>query len=86
VGPLMVVDVAPFCEAALGIVMVGKRAHGKDLIIHAAIKALVLAAALWMVRSGVDQLDAILQKPHPELGPLSALAVAPGRDYPKFCA
>src|SRR5579863_7012946 len=42
-------------------------------------EALVLAAALRVVGTAVDQIDAELEQPHAEPGPALARGVAPGR-------
>jgi hypothetical protein len=71
-------DATPLCEDVLGLALAGKLAHGKDLIFHAVVKAFIFAAALREMRFGMDELNAILQQPHPELGILTSMAVTPG--------
>jgi hypothetical protein len=81
--PLAVVDMAPAVEGGLRRVEAVQGLHrsgpGKDFRFEAAMQALVLAAALRMIRPAVDGFDAELEQPEAQRRPLAGLAAAPGR-------
>jgi len=53
VWPLEVIDLAPFIEPALHFGEIAKAPQRKYFILERAMKALVLATALWVVRPAV---------------------------------
>src|SRR6185312_16709168 len=77
--PLAVIDLAPLIEGALHLRKAVEDVEGEDFLAQRAMEALILAAALWMVGSGVDEVHAQLEKPDPEPGPVPAGGIAPGR-------
>ena len=77
--PLRVVEKSPAVEALLHLIEIAEGPCGKDLCFKCAVEALVLAAALRMVGTGMDDLDAELEQEDAERRPLAGHAAAPGR-------
>lgn len=76
---LAVVDLTPAVEGGLGVLEAAQWIEGQHFGGQAAVEALVLAAALRMVRLGVDGLHAELEQPQLQRRPLSGPAAAPWR-------
>lgn len=79
VRPLRVVDVAPAVESALGSSQIGEGRARQHLCLEAAMEALVLAHGLWMIRSRMADLDAMLDQPDPKRRERTARSIAPRR-------
>jgi hypothetical protein len=78
VRSLGVVDLTPGIEAALAVVQVGEPPHLQHFDIHRAMKPLVLALGLRMIRTTVIELDAELHQPHRQRRMALRAAAAPG--------
>jgi hypothetical protein len=64
-----VVDGAPGIEGALQVGQVAEAPHREQLGLQGAMEAFVLAAALRMIGSGIDDIDAEPQQPDTQTGP-----------------
>jgi hypothetical protein len=67
--PFAVVNHAPGIEGALHLGEIAEGVEGKHLSLERAVKPLILAAALRMMRPAVQNRDAELEQPHAEAGP-----------------
>jgi hypothetical protein len=77
-GPLEVIDLAPGIEGALGLVQALESLQSEDFVMQGAVEAFVLAAALGVVRPGIDRLDTQLEQPYPKPGPVPVRGIAQG--------
>ena len=75
--PFEIVDCAPGIEGALHLGEIAEALEREHLGLQRAVEALVLAAALRMIGSAVQDSDAELEQPHAEPGPALAGGIAP---------
>lgn len=80
VRPFEIINPAPLIEGALDVDEPAERAQREHLGLEGAVEALVLAAALRMIRPAVDELDAELEQPDSE--PREVLAEASPQGEP----
>ena len=76
--PLAIINMTPVVQGGLRVVDACERHDREHLGGKAAVEALILAAPLWMVGLGVNGLDAELEQPEAQRGPLARPAAAPG--------
>ena len=74
-----VVDFTPAIESALHGSEIGEAFEGEDLGDERPVEAFVLAAALRVIGTAVQDIDAEFEKPYPEAGPALPRRVAPWR-------
>src|SRR5882757_2015579 len=75
--PLEIVDFAPGIEGALGLGEIAKAAQREHLGVERAMEALVLAAALRVIRTAMNDPDAELEQPYLKPCPALARRVSP---------